>query len=168
MKMGWGRLGNFSSVYLRFALGLGFLSAVADRFGWWGPFGRPHVSWGDFTRFVEYTGKLNWFLPRVIIPELAVIVTIAEILLGLLLLAGWRTRIAALCAGVLMTTFGMAMMLALGIEAPLSASVFSAAGGCLLLATCTRFPFSLDELALRARKRKEAREASTLSMHSAS
>ena len=28
--------GGFSSVFLRFALGLSFLSAVADRFGLWG------------------------------------------------------------------------------------------------------------------------------------
>ena len=30
------RWGSFSSVFLRFALGLSFLSAVADRFGLWG------------------------------------------------------------------------------------------------------------------------------------
>jgi uncharacterized membrane protein YphA (DoxX/SURF4 family) len=93
MKTGWGRLGSFSSVFLRLALGLGFLSAVADRFGWWGPFGQPNLAWGNFARFVQYTGKLNWFLPHATMPALAVISTFAEILLGLLLLFGWRTRI---------------------------------------------------------------------------
>jgi hypothetical protein len=29
----------FSSVFLRFALGFSFLSAVGDRFGFWGSFG---------------------------------------------------------------------------------------------------------------------------------
>jgi len=53
-----------SSVFLRFALGFSFLSAVADRFGLWGAFGEPHVAWGTFARFVAYTGKLNWFLPK--------------------------------------------------------------------------------------------------------
>jgi hypothetical protein len=43
-------------------------------------------------------------------------------------------------------TFGLAMTLALGIEAPLSLSVYSAAGGGLLLATCHTFPFSVDSL----------------------
>jgi hypothetical protein len=42
----------FSSVFLRFALGFSFLSAVADRFGLWGSFGDPHVAWGTFARFV--------------------------------------------------------------------------------------------------------------------
>src|SRR6516162_3472657 len=51
----------FSSVFFRFALGLSFLSAVADRFGFWGSFGEHHVVWGTFARFVAYTGQLNWF-----------------------------------------------------------------------------------------------------------
>jgi uncharacterized membrane protein YphA (DoxX/SURF4 family) len=146
MQEWWERLGSFSSVFLRFALGLSFLSAVADRFGWWGAFGQPNVAWGNFARFVAYTGKLNWFLPHAMIPALAVLSTGAEILFGLLLLAGWQTRVTAACSGILLMTFGLAMTLALGIEAPLSFSVFSAAGGSLLLATCPTFPFSVDSL----------------------
>src|SRR5215831_195174 len=92
-------LASFSSVFLRFALGLSLLSAVADRFGWWGPFGQPNVAWGNFARFVDYTGTLNWFVPRSLIPALAVVATCAEISFGLLLLAGWQTRIAAVCSG---------------------------------------------------------------------
>ena len=37
-----------SSVFLRFALGFSLLSAVADRFGMWGTFGKPAVAWGNF------------------------------------------------------------------------------------------------------------------------
>jgi hypothetical protein len=40
----WIRLSSFSSVFLRFALGLSFLSAVADRFGLWGAFGQRNVA----------------------------------------------------------------------------------------------------------------------------
>jgi uncharacterized membrane protein YphA (DoxX/SURF4 family) len=140
------RFAGFSSVFLRLALGLSFLSAVADRFGWWGAFGQPNVAWGNFSRFVEYTAQLNWFLPHSMIPALAVISTGAEILFGLLLLAGWQTRMTAACSGILLLIFGLAMTLALGIKAPLNFSVFSAAGGSFLLATCPAFPFSLDEI----------------------
>jgi uncharacterized membrane protein YphA (DoxX/SURF4 family) len=119
---------------------------VADRFGWWGAFGQPNVSWGTFARFVEYTGQLNWFVPHAMIPVLAVLATCAEILFGLLLLAGWQTRITAACSGMLLMTFGLAMTLALGMNAPLNLSVFSAAGGSLLLATCPAFPLSVDAL----------------------
>jgi len=40
-----------------------FLSAVAGRFGMWGAYGQPHVALGNYARFVDYTAKLNWFLP---------------------------------------------------------------------------------------------------------
>jgi uncharacterized membrane protein YphA (DoxX/SURF4 family) len=76
----------------------------------------------------------------------------AEILFGLLLLVGWHTRTAALLSGILLTAIGLAMTLALGAKVPLDFSVFSAAGGALLLAGCERFPFSVDGLlVLRSR-----------------
>lgn len=139
-------LSAFSSVFLRLALGFSFLSAVADRFGLWGAFGLPHVAWGTFGRFVAYTGQLNWFLPKATIPTLAIVATCAETVLGILLLLGWRTRMAALLSGVLLLLFALTMTVALGIKAPLDASVFSAAGGAFLLASCAEYPFSIDRL----------------------
>src|SRR6201982_3941882 len=139
-------LATVSSVFLRLAIGISFLSAVADRFGLWGVNGQPNVAWGNYARFVAYTAKLIWFLPAATIPALAIIATAAEILFGLLLILGWKTRTIALLSGVLLTTFALSMTLALGVKAPLDYSVFSAAGGALLLATYTKFPFSLDGL----------------------
>jgi uncharacterized membrane protein YphA (DoxX/SURF4 family) len=83
------------------------------------------------------------------IPALAIIATAAETLFGLLLVLGWKTRITALLSGVLLATFALTMTMALGVKAPLDFSVFSAAGGALLLAACADFPFSLDELLRR-------------------
>ena len=135
-----------SSVFLRFALAFSFLSAVADRFGWWGAFGEPHVAWGSFARFIAYTGQLNWFLPKATIPALAILATCAEALLGILLLLGWQTRTAALLSGLLLLLFAGTMTGALGIKAPLDFSVFSASGGAFLLASCAEYPFSIDQL----------------------
>ena len=142
-------LATVSSVFLRLALGISFLSAVADRFGLWGFYGEPNVASGNYARFVAYTAKLNWFLPAAMIPALAIIATAAEILFGLLLVLGWKTRTIAFLSGVLLTIFALAMTMALGIKAPLDSSVFSAAGGALLLATSANFPFSLDQLVRR-------------------
>ena len=135
-----------SSVFLRFALGLSFLSAVADRFGFWGSFGEHHVAWGTFARFVAYTGQLNWFLPKGTITTLAIVATCAETILGFLLLLGWQTRTAALLSGALLLLFAVTMAGALGIKAPLDFSVFSASGGAFVLASCTEYPFSIDRL----------------------
>lgn len=136
----------FSSVFLRFALGFSFLSAVADRFGLWGAFGKPHVAWGTFARFVAYTGQLNWFLPKATIPAVAILATCAETLLGILLLLGWQTRTAALLSGILLLLFAVTMTAALGIKVPLDFSVFSASAGAFLLANCAEYPLSIDRL----------------------
>ncbi len=135
-----------SSVVLRLALGFSFLSAVADRFGLWGAYGEPNVAWGNFARFVAYTGQLTWFVPKATIPIMAVAATCAETLLGILLVLGWQTRIAALSSGVLLLLFAVGMTGATGIKAPLDYSVFSAMGGAFLLATCAEYPFSIDNL----------------------
>src|SRR5258707_9699238 len=154
MNPRWTGLVHFTSVFLRLALGLPFLSAVAARFGIWGAYGQPNVSWGNYARFVDYTAKLNWFLPVAMIPALAIIATAAETLFGLLLVLGWKTRMTALLSGVLLTTFALTMTMALGVQVPLNFSVFSAAGGALLLGVCAKFPFSLDELLQRNRQGK--------------
>ena len=137
---------KFSTVVLRLALGLSFLSAIADRFGLWGAYGQPNVAWGDFARFLTYTAKLLWFLPVRSIAILAIVATGAEFILGILLVLGWKTRMAALFSGVLLTFFALAMTIALGVEAPLNYSVFSAAGGAFLLAICLENPFSVDRM----------------------
>ena len=108
---------------------------MADRFGLWGPIGTPGVSWGGFARD-------SWIIPRTILPYLSTTLvavagwaaTVAEIALGVALLAGVRVRLAALASGVLLLTFAIAMTTALGPEAPLSYSVWTAAAGAFLLA----------------------------------
>jgi uncharacterized membrane protein YphA (DoxX/SURF4 family) len=83
------------------------------------------------------------------IRPLGILATGAEIVLGLLLLVGWRTRVAALLSGLLLLTFGVAMTLALGIKAPLNFAVLTGIGGAFLLSNCDGFPFSVDELLSR-------------------
>ena len=108
------RMVHVSSVFLRLALGMSFLSAVADRFGYWGEFGQRNVAWGDFARFTAYTARLNWFMPSATIPVLAWASTCAEILLGLALILGAFTRIAALLSGLLLLLFAISMALSVG------------------------------------------------------
>ena len=120
--------------FLRVALAAGFLSAVADRFGLWGPAGAANVAWGAWQPFVDYVAKLNWFAPPASTPILAWAATVAEVVLGIGLLIGWQLRWFALGAGLLPLSFAATMTLALGPKAPLDFSVFAAAGGAFLLA----------------------------------
>ena len=125
---------RFGIFYARIAFGSAFLSAVADRFGLWGPPGHPGVAWGDFAHFARYVAKLNPFLPAVMIPALAWIATIGEIALGILLILGVWPRWSAIASALLLALFGVAMSVALGVKAPLDYSVFSASAGSVLLA----------------------------------
>ena len=140
------RKGNVSSLVLRLGLGLGCLSAVADRFGLWGAFGEPNVEWGNYSRFLDYTHSLNWYWPAGMIPALGTVATGAEILFGLLVLVGWHTRIAARLSGLLLIVFATSMTVALGAKSVLNYAVLTGIGGSFLLANCTFFPFSVDEL----------------------
>lgn len=79
-RSGAGYIGPIT-VYLRIVIGVDFLSAVADRFGMWGPFGTPNVAWGNFHNFLAYTAKLNPWFPASWIPAIGWSATLCENLL---------------------------------------------------------------------------------------
>ena len=134
------RIFQIARVFLRLALGLTFLVAIGDRFGLLGPHGGKNVSWGDWTHFVQYVAVLNWFIPKALIPALAVLETTIEVALGVALVLGIYQRVVAWSSAALLMSFALTMSIALGVIAPLSYSVFSALGGALLLGAVTPAP----------------------------
>ncbi|QHS50441.1 DoxX family protein [Edaphobacter sp. 12200R-103] len=145
--------GNVSEIvrlFARLSLGLSFLAAVADRFGLWGPHGAKNVSWGDFAHFVEYTGAVMSLFPGSWAVPLAWAATVAETLLGILLIAGFKTRMASVFSGLLLLLFAMGMATGLGIKTPFDYSVFSAAAAAFLLVFCGPDRFTLDKLLNRS------------------
>jgi putative oxidoreductase len=127
-----------AEIFVRLALAAGFLSAVADRFGLWGPPGAPNVVWGAWQPFIEYVALLNGFAPPSLHPALGWIATIAEVVIALGLLIGWRLRWFAMASGVLLLIFALAMVIALGLKPPLDYSVLAAAAASFLLAARAR------------------------------
>jgi uncharacterized membrane protein YphA (DoxX/SURF4 family) len=119
--------------FVRLALGAGLLSAVADRLGLWGKPGQPHVAWGDWTHFVAYTA-----------PGLAVLATIAELVLGTCLVLGLGTRLAAWGTGLLTLLFALAMTISFGPKATLDYSVWAFVAAGMLLAQAPGYIWSLD------------------------
>ena len=132
MKTNFGRL---PFLYARATLGIGFLSGIADRFGLWR--GR-NVGYGNFDGFIQYTAKVNSFMPASSILFLAWAATIAELVLGIFLLIGVWLRWTALASALLLILFGTAMAISFGPKSPLDYSVFSASGAALLLAVHAR------------------------------
>jgi putative oxidoreductase len=118
-------------LFVRITLGIGFLSGVADRFGLWR--GR-NVGYGNFDGFISYTAKVNSFMPAFSIPFLAWSASIAELVLGVLLLWGLWLRWTALASALLLILFGTAMAISFGAKSPLDYSVFTASAAAILLA----------------------------------
>jgi uncharacterized membrane protein YphA (DoxX/SURF4 family) len=135
-----------AQLFLRLAISASFLSAVADRFGLWGAPGSPSIAWGNWENFLAYSNSVNSFVSPGFGYVLAVIATVLEILLPVLLLIGYKIKVAAAASGVLLTGFAIAMTISFGIKAPLDYSVFTAAAACFLLSTITSYSYSVDEL----------------------
>lgn len=132
------------TVFLGLALSVGFLSAVADRLGLWGPHRKPMVAWGDMAHFMPYVAKLNPWFPNAFIPAVGWIATIAETSLGLLLLVGWQTQWAARLSGCLLSAFALGMIAGTGVKPVFDYSVLAASVGAFMLATAGKYALSVD------------------------
>lgn len=130
---------DIAGFLLRIALAVGFLSAVASRLNLWG------AQSSGWKNFVHYTAEVNSFLPSYWIPTLAVLSTIAEFTMGVLLLIGFQIRKTAVSASVLTLLFAIAMSISFGCKEPLDYSVFVFSAGAFLLSTFSRYPWSLEQ-----------------------
>jgi len=139
------RYQDFASLLLRLATAVNFLSPVASRLGFWGH--------GNWEKFLVYAGQVNSFAPASAVPYLAIAATTLEIALPLLLLVGYRTREAALGAAGLTLCFALAMTWSFGLKETLDYAVPVDCTSALLLATVSRYRWSLDELLARKRQR---------------
>lgn len=137
-------VGQSVALYLRIALGITFLSAVADRFGVWGAPGSSGVAWGEFDSFLAYTASLVPLLPADGVAVLGWLITGAEVGVGVALVLGLKVRAAAGTSGLLLLGFAVGMMMGDGLKAPFDASVFSASAGALLLYVHPASYLSLD------------------------
>lgn len=135
---------NTGQFWLRLAISGAFLSAVADRLGFWGEPGDPHATWGDWEQFLVYSNKVNSFAPGFMLEFLAVSATILEVVFALLLLVGYKTRWSAYASCALLTLFAIAMTLSFGIKSTFTYSVWTAAASCLLLGSVRNYPYSVD------------------------
>lgn len=133
-------------LFLRLAISVSFLSAAADRFGWWGA---DVSAWGNWTNFLEYTQKINPWFPSSLIPAVGGIATGAEIVFAFFLLIGYKTELFARLSGFLLLAFGLAMAFSLGIKGPLDYSVFSASAGAFALSLMKEKYYEVDSLLLK-------------------
>ncbi len=129
--------------FLRLAISIGFISAVADRFGLWP---KEISSWGNWDSFVAYTQLINPLIPKALISPIAIIATLAEVLFAFFLIIGYKTEFFAKLSGCLMLLFAFAMMFSTGIKGAFDYSVLSAAAAAFALSTMKEKYLELDNL----------------------
>lgn len=122
---------NLVKLFLRFAIAGGFLSAVADRFGLW----NYHLAWGNWKSFIAYTQTILPWMSHNLINIAALIATIAEVILAIFLIIGWKIALVAKLSGLLLLLFALSMSFSGGIKTAFDASVFAASAAAFALAT---------------------------------
>jgi len=136
---------NTIQLYLRLALGIGFILPVMDRLGMLGLPGSPNVGWGSWSNFVDYTHSLMPYLNRSLAEVFGAIASVAEVVFGILLIIGYKTKYAAIGSGLLTLTFAVSMMFFAGYRAPFNYSVFTCSAASFLLSAIENYKWSIDE-----------------------
>jgi len=136
----------YAQLYLRLALGIGFIYPVLDRLGWLGPVGQHNVSWGSWDNFLDYTHVLLPFLSKRVSDFMGFFASIAELSFGIFLIIGFRTRLVAIGSFGITLIFSLCMATFLGVKAPFNYSVFAVSAGALLLSAIPGYEYSLDNL----------------------
>jgi uncharacterized membrane protein YphA (DoxX/SURF4 family) len=103
-------------------------------------------SLGKLGKLRKVHSAINVFLPATLSTFSAYTATFLEILFPLMLILGFKTKIAAYGTGFLLLVFVLSMSIALGIKAPLDYSVWVGSAAAFLLATQKEFYFSIDTL----------------------
>jgi uncharacterized membrane protein YphA (DoxX/SURF4 family) len=137
---------SIAQLFTRLALGLGFLLPVFDRLGFMGAPGSGKVAWGNWSHFVTYTHQLMPFTNLYTANIAGLVATIAELVLGVCLIVGFKTKWMGLGAAIITFTFAVFMIASLGIGAPFNYPVFVFTGAGLLLSTQHSFRWSMDAL----------------------
>lgn len=133
-----------AQLFLRLALGIGFILPVMDRLGMLGQPGEPNVGWGNWSNFIDYTHSLMPYLNRPIAGIMGAVATIAEVVFGILLILGFKTRLTAIGSFVLTLTFALSMLFFAGYRAPFNYSVFTVSAASLLLSVIGEYKWSID------------------------
>jgi hypothetical protein len=111
-------------------IGVELVGAVADRFGLLGGPGAPGVSWGDWSHFrAEAAELVPW---SHLVQPTAVAATVAELVLGLLLVAGVWWRWAGKATAGLFVVYLVAMVPGMGAASLLEYAVPVLVGGALV------------------------------------
>lgn len=133
-----------AQLLLRCALGITFLVPVLDRLGFLGPSGTGNVEWGNWDNFISYTATLMPYFDRSFTSIMGGLATVGEFVVALLLIAGYKTKYAALGSCFITLVFILFMATSVGIQKPINFGVFTATTASFLLSRLGSYGWSID------------------------
>ncbi len=136
---------DIPQLFLRLVLGIGFLLPVMDRFGWLGAAAEHGNAWGNWKNFVDYTQLLMPYLSHSLAEIMGALATLGEVVFGIALIIGFKTRLAALGSFLLTLIFGLSMAVFLGPRIPFNYSVYADSAAALLLACLPAYRWSVSK-----------------------
>ena len=101
-------------------------------------------AWGNWENFVGYTNTLMPYVSASVANVMGAIATAGEIVFGIALIIGCKTRLASLGSFLLTLGFALSMFFFADMRAPFSYSVFADSAASLLLAGIPFYRWSLD------------------------
>lgn len=132
---------KYIKLFLRIAIASAFLSAVADRFGFWP---KEQSGWGNWDVFLESTKSMNPWFPESTIPAIAMIATGAEFLFAICIIIGFKTEFFAKLSGYLLLIFALSITFSSSIKGSFDYSVFTAAAAAFALSIMKEKYLELD------------------------
>jgi uncharacterized membrane protein YphA (DoxX/SURF4 family) len=111
--------------------------------------GAKYSVWGNWANFIDYTKFINPWFPESFIQVIGVFATLAEIILALCLIVGFKTEFTAKLSGLLLLSFAFAMTLTVGIKSVFDYSVFTAAAASFALSQLKEKYLEIDQLIKR-------------------
>lgn len=136
----------WAQLLLRCALGIGFILPVLDRVGWLGVPGSKNVAWGNWENFTTYTHSLMPYLGLKAASFFGLVATVGEIIIGLLLLLGYKIKWVSLGSSALTFLFALSMLFFTNYRAPFNYAVFVVCFSSLLLSKLSVYNWSIDKM----------------------
>ncbi|MEJ8757486.1 DoxX family membrane protein [Pontibacter sp. H259] len=140
----------YAVLFLRIALALTILAFVADKMGYLTQAGTAPILWGDWDIYTKQLQAILPFIPGNISEKLAIVATLLEIILALMLLFGVKVRWAAIGTGIYALLVAIVAGYGVGINAILHYSLLVISAASFLLACCPIYKFTLHGIKKRS------------------
>jgi len=136
----------YAVLFLRITLAITILAFVADKLGYLAQAG----IWSDWDTYTKQVQAALPFIPQGISEKLAIVATLLEIILALMLLFGVKVRWAAIGTGIYTLLVAIVVGYGVSVIAALNYSLLVISAASFLLACCPIYKFTLHGIKKRS------------------